>query len=381
MSSHSITQIRSPEDDSSVDPPWDERDRRAFRRRVPDVRRIVAHGLVLGGSAAVAGFVPGLGPHGFAILFAANLLAFSVMRAWGGLREDELFVFSQGVQVLLLGAILTVAASLVFETFVALPRSVILLALGGSVVILAVISASSRRAPPPVRTPRIPPIDPDVVSFLTGRTVVILGTDRGVLAAILPYLRTSQVARIVALCADETEEQAIFESGTDAENLVAIRGNPHDPACVRTLMNTFRPSVVLMVDGDAPRTLDGSSALATRCVAVEALRAGVEVLIRVGRDQVSADDRLSDRVIRALAGLSRTRLIRLRVPASRAEDHTAKTILRLAVAGGDGVFLRQDSEGRITPVSLFVEEGDSQALWGKLDMLEGRGERERLTDS
>lgn len=131
---------------------------------------------------------------------------------------------------------------------------------------------------------------------------------------------------------------------------------------------TARPDVVVRVLGaDAP----SATALATRRLIREALGRRVGTFVLVTWGPFGPGLTLSEKIVEALAGLTRSRLIRIRVDPALPLAQATRRILRLAARGRDGAAIHLGGSGGACETRMS-QERDSAALWAALDRIQAR---------
>jgi hypothetical protein len=119
-------------------------------------------------------------------------------------------------------------------------------------------------------------------------------------------------------------------------------------------IDDIRPTFVLVVDDQGDRR----RAALTRRLANQSLRLGVEALVLVSVMRIEQQATYSERIVRALAGLTSSRLIRIRVDAGAINANAARQILQTLALAENG--LRY-------PLSSPEIEDDAAILWAELD--------------
>lgn len=137
---------------------------------------------------------------------------------------------------------------------------------------------------------------------------------------------------------------------------------------LRDVFAAGRPSVVFHVlDSHIDR--DEARALITRRLAQESLRAGADCFVLVTPEgDPGIASVLSERIIGALSGLTRTRMVRVRLENGVDGTAAARRILRLAAKGRDGSIVSLGKTGG-SCVAGLARPAHSTELWAELDQI------------
>ena len=161
--------------------------------------------------------------------------------------------------------------------------------------------------------------------------------------------------------------------GRSASPVIATVANLTDAASVGSLFASNRPDVVFLAHG--PEDEGRSVAIGTRRLVAAALRAGVECFVLIGPDGVSEGHRLAERVVRASPGLTRSRLIRVRIGEGISPAEAATRLLRIAAKGRDGAVVTLGRSGGMRVEGPVCASRDAEGLWAELDRIEARDGR------
>jgi hypothetical protein len=279
---------------------------------------VLVAAIVFGGSA---------GSVGFALLVGCKLAAIVAMgsgRSWRlpETRADRVTL----VESISVGILIAFVASLAIARFSPLSGIVLLADWLGTLALIALLCRLKQQA-------RCVPtaVEPEVRSEFRGRTVMLKS-----LSGRPPLALRRSIASL--------EPKRVILAG-DAKTV-----------------DRHQPEVVLVLDRAEPgRAKD--EARATRSLLREALRHGVRSFVLVSFTPVGTKASLAERVTRTLAGLSPSRLIRVRTGGKPIDAAMANRIVRIAARGQDGGVYRLDHGTKV----LDGPSGEAEALWAELD--------------
>ncbi len=320
---------------------------------------------LVGVPTAAVSLIGRTSPGGLFLVLACKLAAIAAMGATRGQRPNatrsERFVL---VEAITLGALVAFVTGLALGRIGAMPRSLLLL---DWLVTLATIELArrvggrrksiemdirSRREPEPEPEPL-----PEVAAAIRD-CVVMLVLPGGPIA-------TGLIDRIEAL-----RPAGWIISGGDPRRIDRLRwGVVRLDANLSGLREVFarnRPDIVIQILDPKVEDLVGRAAL-TRKLVNEALRAGVASLVLVANEDGRKEGTiLSERILGALSGLTRSRLLRIRLGNGVEEGTAARRILRIAAKGRDGTIITLGKTGG-SCVEELGGRGDAERLWAELD--------------
>ena len=273
-----------------------------------------------------------------------------------------------------LGALVAFVASLAIGKLVPLPGSMVLLDWVASLGTLAAVRwVLNRRAEKGVAAeiPHEPNADsepePEVVATFRGRVVMVaLPAGRPDASGLLGRIAALKPARWIVVGGDPDQVDRL---GPCVSRLAA--GASASASVLREAFAAYRPSV--LIDAYEPECGgEPVRALTTRRLVNAALGAGVASVVLISRGvEAASPPSLSERIMRVLSGLTRSRLIRVRLRdgASLADPATARRVLRVAAKGRDGSLVKLGPSVGSGEVVLGGR-GDAAELWAELDRIE-----------
>ncbi len=334
-------------------------------------------GCMIGATLAVAA-LGRIGVAGVALLVACKLASIASLGAARGVGSGATAADRAALaEAVTLGALVAFVAGLALGQLVLMPSLMVLLdwlASLGAVVILrraSVFVPRLRAATGPtaavIASPGLDPEpEPDVVAAFRGRVVMVtLPPGECDASGLLGRIAALKPARWIVSGGDP---DAIHRLGPAVSRLAVDAS----PSSLREAFAACRPHVLIhayepAVGGEPAR------AIATRRLVGAALGAGVSSVVLISRCAGGAEPSLSERILRVLAGLTRSRLIRVRFRdgVSLADPATARRVLRIAAKGRDGTLVK------LGPAVGSCEEvvggrGDAAELWQELDRIEGQ---------
>lgn len=286
---------------------------------------------ILASLSAVCGLLTGMGLAGVALAVGFKLTAVAAMGAWGGWRRGSTPEERSSLrEAVTFGALLTFVSGLALGRFVSVSRLALLLDWGTALTVVLAVQIRTSRAG--IR--RV--ADPWLAAAVRDRIVVAILPSGRRYAEIERGIRIAQPARLFV--------------GRPREDLRWIRD--------------LRPAIVLMLDDRR----DPPCAGLTRQMANQALRDGVEAFILITLGKVEEPATYSERIVRALAGLTRSRLIRVRMETGPIDARAARLVFRVLIEGADG---------SLYPQGMPEIQDDAALLWAELDGLESRAPASR----
>ena len=331
----------------------------------PGTLRATAIAMAVVAVAGLACLLGGGGTAAFLVVMTAKGLALGVARR--RVFTDDL---ASMAELTTLASALTFAASLAVPETWGLVSPVVMLDWAGSMAILAVYGRLGERAAIAPARPGTP-IDPTAWGLVRDRVVLVSGSALPVVADLTERCREAGAKRVVVLV--DRSEASAFESACDHFEVVMALGDAEDAEFVREVFATYRPSLVFLADGPSPAHPDGSMAIAARRLVNEALRTGAEAFLRIAPEWERADGRMADRVVRALASLAPTRLIRVRYAEWAEPASVGRAALRAAACGRDGVFRALGHGGGLRYQFREEPKATARSIWAVLDRLEAAG--------
>jgi hypothetical protein len=317
-----------------------------------------------------------VGVAGVGLLVVCKLAAVAALGAGRGGRPDATAADRAALaEAVTLGALVAFVASLAIGNLVPMPRSMVLLDWVASLGTLAAVRRviDRRAAKGAAAEVRLDPDsdsepEPEVVATFRGR-VVMVALPAGHLdtSGLLGRIAALKPARWIVVGGDPEQVDRL---GPCVSRLAADAS----ASALREAFAAYRPAV--LIDAYEPE-FGGESvrAITTRRLVNAALGAGVPsvVLISRGADpgDAASSPSLSERIMRALAGLTRSRLIRVRFRdgISLADPATARRVLRIAAKGRDGSLVKLGpSVGSCEEV--LGGRGDAAELWAELNQIE-----------
>ena len=316
-----------------------------------------------------------IGVAGVALLVGCKLAAIAALGAARGVRCGATAANRAALtEALTLGALVAFVAGLALGHLVLMPSLMVLLdwlaslgavALARRVVVLHRRSTEGPTVKSTVALDPEPEPEPDVVAAFRGRVVMVtLPPGECDASGLLERISALKPARWIVAGGDPG---ALDRLGPAVSRLAVDAS----PSTLREAFAAHRPHVLIhayepAVGGEPAR------AIATRRLVSAALGAGVSSVVLISRRGGVADPSLSERILRVLAGLTRSRLIRVRLRegVSLADPATARRLLRIAAKG------RDDTLVKFGPAVGSCEEvvggrGDAAELWEELDRIEG----------
>ncbi len=287
----------------------------------------IGAGLVVGSTALVVlvariGYVSKIEPIGVLVLASAKLLALVAMGAGEGWRgTSPRSTRHTMIEAVTMGALLAFVSTLALGKAAPLPRSLLVADWLATLAVVGLVQRTTRRPGNLVVD------DSEVLAAIHDRVVVAVWPGGRSFHAMKKELDALRPSRLVVCC----------DAGIGAQ------------------FKELRPDVVLVAD-------DGghASAMATRKLANAALGAGVECFTLVTTGRNSGSPSLSERIVHALAGLTRTRMVRIRAGEKPIGPGEARRISRIVAKG-------QDRLGY--PVGEAQWEEDAATLWKELNLL------------
>ncbi len=273
---------------------------------------------------------------GLAILLIAKLAAIA---AFGSVRdasrESSRAILAEAVT---LGSLFAFVAGLAAGSSTTLPRSFLVLDWGLAMLALATFRPSGRTAA------RVPAAsrsvdDPAIACAIRDRIVLLACRDRSSHKALIEAIHS-------------------FGPGEFFIESIASR------ASTRTLISSCRPDVILLAPdvGDKPEGV----ALDVRWLVNAALRGGTPAFALIVPD---GHHGLAERIIRALSGLTPSRLMRIRIGLGVKPDEAARRVLRIAARGRDGSIVTLGRSVGVRVEDPIVDCG-AETLWEELDRIE-----------
>lgn len=342
-------------------------------------------GCMIAATLAVAA-VGRIGVAGVALLVGCKLAAIAALGAARGVRCNATAANRAALtEAVTLGALVAFVAGLALGHLVLMPSLMVLLDWLASLGVVAitrrvvVLGRRSTEGPtvgmtvsPDLDLDLDPEPEPDVVAAFRGRVVMVtLPPGECDASGLLERISAMKPARWIVAGGDP---DALDRLGPAVSRLAVDAS----PSTLREAFAAHRPHVLIhayepAVGGEPAR------AIATRRLVSAALGAGVSSVVLISRRGGAAEPSLSERILRVLAGLTRSRLIRVRLRdgVSLADPATARRLLRIAAKG------RDDTLVKLGPAVGSCEEvvggrGDAAELWQELDRIEGEHVSSRI---
>lgn len=261
-----------------------------------------------------------IGAAGIAVLIVAKLAAVTALNAGDGWRGTEFQEEKSSlIEAATMGSLLAFVASLAFGNAAPLPRSVLLADWGATIgVFLGIRWFIARNPSIQINT------EPEILATFRDRTILANFPEGRSFRALRTHLRS-----------------------LEPKQLKVVHGEAIDQ------IKAIGPDVIFQAD-------DGSraSALATRALAIAALKGSVPCFVLVTSGVERGAPTMAEQVVRAFSGLTTTRMIRIRAGRTSIDAGSARRIARIAAKGRDGTAY---------PVTTSEPDFDAETLWKELD--------------
>jgi hypothetical protein len=273
---------------------------------------------------------------GLSVLLVAKLAAIA---AFGSVkdaaRESPRAILAEAVT---LGSLFAFVAGLATGGSTSLPRAFLVLDWGLAMLALATFRLP-RRAEARVQAPSRSSDDPAIAAAIRDRVVLLA-------------------------CGDRSRQKALIEairSFGPRDFLIESIGSR---TSTRRLITSCRPDVIF--HAPEPDEAPEGIALETRWLVNAALLGGTRAFALIVPDGHYG---LAERIVRALSGLTPSRLIRIRLGLGVKPDEAARRVLRVAARGRDGSIVTLGRSGGVRVEDAIVD-GGAQMLWEELDRIE-----------